>query len=738
MLLLILPRSLSGLLFLGILSGWGAYIGLRLVNNLPQIQRSLVESWAFHLHRLSAWVKAHRGLIVRAASLAALLFMIASAFFFRPTGTDALLDEAAWLMFLGAAALWLGLALGRPALSLAQPAAKSTSDVRMSRWYRLALVLGIVILALLAEISGSLLDLPWLSNVSTHLQMGMLAVSIILIAWGLGAGGVFPKRWFKLDWLEILAVLAIAALALALRLWKLDDTVRFPVDEFNTITEVYAFTSPEQVGLLTPMTGISPFPWIFAYWQAQGVNALGHTYAGLRAASAVTGMLTVVALYMLAKALFDRKTALLAAFLLAVFPPHIHFSRLALLNIADPLIGTLTFAFLARAIKFNSRLDYALGGVCCGLTQYFYEGGRLLYPPIVLAWLVGGFILWRPRPNLRYLAVTVAAALIFFIPIYYTILSLGTPLTGRMEASGQRLMFWGEMFEPGKSQVYLRHFFNPFLFYVHIPDMSLYYGGQTPLVLSFLVPSFLLGVFFLLWHWRKPTVLVLLWLLATSLGNNLLLNNTWSTRFVGVFPAIALTIAMGIRYTLPLLFPDFRLRWPRLRHVSRHDMVFAGLAVICAIIQIAYYFGPHLEYFNRQSRGSRFARDAQDAVLRSRDFPSRTQIHIIDEYIANQGEAQMMLTFFSPDKHMRVITYDRDDLTPRDLAELHMGSDHVFFIEPDDRQILALLRHYFYLREPELSPYDTPPDKQYVMYYAPYIPGYSEQLRPPTTHEQRQ
>src|SRR5690606_27829994 len=125
-------------------------------------------------------------------------------------------------------------------------------------------------------------------------------------------------------------------------------------------------------------------------------DILGHNLTGLRIFSAVFGTLTVPALYLLARELFDRRTALLAALLLATFPPHIHFSRLGLNNIADPLFGVLALAFLVRGLKRGGLRDYALSGVMLGLTQYFYEGGKLLYPLLFGAWLLLALCFWRP------------------------------------------------------------------------------------------------------------------------------------------------------------------------------------------------------------------------------------------------------------------------------------------------------------------------------------------------------
>ncbi|HRF98926.1 MAG TPA: hypothetical protein PLZ51_27135, partial [Aggregatilineales bacterium] len=91
--------------------------------------------------------------------------------------------------------------------------------------------------------------------------------------------------------------------------------------------------------------------------------------------------------------------AFVSAVMLATLPIHIQFSRLALNNIADPLFGTLTFYFIARGFKYPHKMrgNFAWAGAMLGLTQYFYEGGRFLYPALTLGWLgfLGGWAYLR-------------------------------------------------------------------------------------------------------------------------------------------------------------------------------------------------------------------------------------------------------------------------------------------------------------------------------------------------------
>ena len=116
----------------------------------------------------------------------------------------------------------------------------------------------------------------------------------------------------------------------------------------------------------------------WAIWQFAGECAL--------AECVVRHTLTIPAVYVLGKRLFDHRTGLLAGALLMAFPPHIHFSRIALNNIVDPCFAVVGFIFLLDGFRTQSRRSYALAGVCFGLTQYFYEGGRIVFP------VVGGLV----------------------------------------------------------------------------------------------------------------------------------------------------------------------------------------------------------------------------------------------------------------------------------------------------------------------------------------------------------
>ncbi len=489
------------------------------------------------------------------------------------------------------------------------------------------------------------------------------------------------------------------------------------VDEnhFTVGIRVFWDRPAPDVKLLTPMPTAASSPYVFSYWQAGAVELLGRTLTGLRAVSALAGALGVPALYLLARTLFDRRTAIVAALLLATFPPHLHFSRLGMNIVADPVFGTLALAFLARGLRGGSRLDWALGGVMLGLTQYFYEAGRLLFPLLALGWLAGGWIVWRPRPALRGALIALLAFLLVAMPVYYTLAGLDFPLFSRLEKTEMNVEYWQRDREPDTLTTRLAHFRHSLMLYVNAPENTivfyfLYYGGKHPFVLEWFVPLLLLGGGIALWRWRRPGVLPLLWVLATSAGNALLIESAVSARYNVVFPALALLIALGLCHTLPLLWPP---RWPARAQTG----LVAALAVFVAAWQVLFYFGPFLRTFNAEARDY-LDLDADDALLRAAALPPGTPIYLVGDKIQAQSDAQNFLSYLADG--LIVQTFTPSAINQDMLAALPRDKTLAFFVGREDLTTFGRLLAAFgrqdlhYTTNP-----DVPVDKQFVLYMVP-------------------
>jgi hypothetical protein len=636
-----------------------------------------------------------RGLVWLAAGC-----VIASAIGFRPQSQH-LIGPALLLLAGGGAliaALWLRPDWGVPAL----PAAVTGAVDRRVRW--LPLSAGFALLVLLG-LRGGQFVLP----VMVHQILNIHAQVVLLLAGGalliMGVGGARRsdlhalRTWIAANRREILLVLAIMTVALAIRAYQIQDTVRAFIDEGPFINAVAVMRENPAVPLAAPIHPTNSFTRLFTYMQMILSDVFGSSLGMFRFASAICGALTAGALYGLARKLFDRRTAFIAAILLAVLPPHIHLSRSGINNIADPLFGVLALVFFARGVQTRSRLDYALAGFMLGLLPYFYEGGELLFPPLVLLWALMLALSKGPRPSLRGVGWMLLVALGLALPVYYTNLSYDLPVFTRLNAANAGPEYLLAMLIAPNGFTSLRAFFSqrllpPLLHYVHSPDSGLYYGGETALLLSWLVPLFLLGLFHALRH--TSSALLTVWVLVTALGNSLIQPPDWTARFVVVMPAVTLLCAVGLRYTLPLL------GW----RVLKRGSITKGFLVAAAVAQLAYYFGPHLTYYNGQMIDQR---RYYDVVIRTLELPPDTVVYFNFKNNLEVPFAYSFLKYLDAPYEFHA-TWVQD----LDLASLARDRRYAFFVQVGDNATLDVISKVWYLDGPHFSP-DGPPD-QFALY----------------------
>jgi hypothetical protein len=622
---------------------------------------------------------------------------------------------------------------------------------RMMMLQHLSFIMGTLALAVLAAQNAKEAAFVW----SLDAQFLLLLGGVCGVAWGLGAhrtakplqvGDVFVRLWpAKLQNctpmnLSTFApalftstpflIAAITVIAFILRLWHLETSVHFFVDELNFIEGLNTVIAAQQTGaplpLLHQLHWLAAFPRLFSYWQSWGVALAGHNFTGFRLASALLGTLTIPTVYLLGRHLFDRRVGLLAALLLATFPPHIHFSRLGLNNIADPLFGTLAMAMLARGLRTTQRGDFAWAGALLGMTQYFYEGGRLLYPVVMVGWILfhpprrqQGDLLQDGLQKLpiawSHLAALIITVALVMLPLYVVTFTFHLGLAPRLDSKGLPSEYWTDLllsnFESGLAQ-HLPYVARTFLVYVTLPDQSFYYGGETALVLPYLVPVLLVGIVVVLWRGGRALLLILV---LTALGNSLLLFSPWVSGYVVAYPALCLLIGVGLdvlwRYSVRI--------WRRvLQHPNCVAYSLTWVACICAIAQTVYYFTAHLDYFNQHLRPNP---DTHDAIFRALEFPPNTYVHLVGDIVFYDFDIERMETFLlRPDLRTDVVRQigRSSNFTADYLQALPRDADHAFFLAVSADVDVALLRQYFDVEGPFYSPYNVPDQKQFALYYA--------------------
>ena len=141
---------------------------------------------------------------------------------------------------------------------------------------------------------------------------------------------------------------------------------------------------------------------LFIYLQAISITFFGQTGLALRAVSALIGIMTIIAAYMLVRRLFSARVALLTCGWLTISLWHVIFSRTGLRSVSLPLFLTIGFYCLWRGLeglgahvdaesgpslssadRTRSAIWFALGGIVIGLSLYAYTPAR--FAPFVIA-----------------------------------------------------------------------------------------------------------------------------------------------------------------------------------------------------------------------------------------------------------------------------------------------------------------------------------------------------------------
>lgn len=142
----------------------------------------------------------------------------------------------------------------------------------------------------------------------------------------------------------------------------------------------------------------------------------------LKIVGACAGVLTIPAVFLLARELFDEEVGLLAAFMFAVSIMPLAIARIGLRYPLSPLFVAWTCFLLVRALKWQSRNDFMLAGLMLGIGLNGYSPFRvalLLVPVWMGLWLMFQFnVSAKQLPKFAMNAgLTFGAALLVFVPL---------------------------------------------------------------------------------------------------------------------------------------------------------------------------------------------------------------------------------------------------------------------------------------------------------------------------------
>jgi hypothetical protein len=378
------------------------------------------------------------------------------------------------------------------------------------------------------------------------------------------------------------------------------------------------------------VVGWYSFPSLYFLISAASISLLGHTTEALRIPSAIAGALTVGGTYLAGRAMFDKRTGLIAALLLIGFHFHIHFSRIGLNNIWDGLFFVTAVGAALYAWEQENRNAYILVGLGLGLSQYFYPSSRILvvvvFGGIILSGLFNRARLKRSLPKILMMTMMMFIVVLplawYYVkyPLQYLapfdrVSIIGPWLTNEVQTTG--LPTW---------QILLKQLILGVQAFTYIP-LQFWYQPGVPFLRPLYAGVFILGLVYLITHPKDSrTITLLLWLALYVLVGGLSESTPASQRYVAVAPVCMLVIAYGLSETgnvLERLWPQ-STRW---------------MTVVVIIIAIFLSMDDANFYFNIYTPHTAKAFALNDGMVAQRlaDYlhnkPDGTQVVFIGDYM---------------------------------------------------------------------------------------------------------
>lgn len=335
----------------------------------------------------------------------------------------------------------------------------------------------------------------------------------------------------RVSWLdEVPAGLFVDEAALGLNAWSLltegtgEDGTRWPLYFWSLGT---SYKNP-----------------VFIYSALLPVSLLGLSEFSIRLVSALYGTLAVFALYLVGRELWGRGAALSAAFVLALTPWHLHFSRVAFELITFPTLWLLSWWAFLRAVRCNGWY-WLLTGLLLSLTMLSYVPAKMFVLLMLPVLLLSHFrrIDWRSRALWSGAALfcIVLTRIVYFdlVSAYSAEYFLGNTWLGRSGSFAVDLQEFVRRFSAFFSLDFLIRWGDP------LPRHGLPRQGVLLATSLLLVPCGLLGL--LLDSRRSATAVVLSWAALYPVAAALMNEIPSASRGIIGSPLVAVLTGYGVQ-----------------------------------------------------------------------------------------------------------------------------------------------------------------------------------------------
>ena len=417
-------------------------------------------------------------------------------------------------------------------------------------------------------------------------------------------------RFNRLDWLLLFLVLAVAVF---FRLWQQGQVP--PGMNFDE-----AFESLEARRLLTDpgyrpiyFTGNWGIPPLEIYLTALAFLIAGEQMLAIRYVSAIAGIVTIVALYVLARMLFPMPSAprnadaspeewgasplvrrflpFVASLIMAVLPWHNAFSREGVEVVLVPLWTILAILFLWHGLQTARWWPFIVSGFFWGSAFYTYQAAWI-FPGVLLLFIIYKFFqekgfLRRYGWRLLLLALTAAVVVLPLALFAFqnpTMFVMRTDQVGVLGSGGGSQAPVASLVRNALKVVGVFVFAGP-----ASDGNKLYTRPPLPLILALI---FYLGVAVALFRVKRAEyALLLIWLVWMWVPSILSDDAPSIRRMIGSLPAVTILIALGLGWLLDAVRALTRnLRPGRDIAVAVTGIALSGLLIYTTVWSYQYLF----------------------------------------------------------------------------------------------------------------------------------------------------
>ncbi len=442
---------------------------------------------------------------------------------------------------------------------------------------------------------------------------------------------------------------------------------------------------------------------------AISIGLLGRTALAVRLVSVITGTLSVLAVYLFAREVFDRKIAWLSAILLATLPVHVHFSRTGVDNIVDSLTAPLVLWLLFRGAKRGSTLSFLAAGIVAGLCIYTYPGSLLAVALGIgaigyMALRTPGFLLAHSRNIIIFLLTIV----VIVLPILGFYSSHSDYFLSRMKRESilQETGIQQESQTSGISpaEILTSQFAKSSLVFIATQAPINFFNSPKPYLPTPEAIIFMLGMAYILWHIKDLRYIVIfVWFWAVViLGSTLTGGAPTSQRMMMSMPALVIIIAIGMTKILGTFKQFYRPA------VKLTPVILLGLILHIGYINIDFYF-------NEYRAGHYYEDPANELTYETRALITPLHDQGRMYLIANPESPYLSFEsfyYFSPD----VEKFYLNEITRDALLKLPNDKDILFIALPDYKSDLELIAQW--LPGGEWTSFKRRYQPQYMLFYS--------------------